>query len=464
MIIKTERFEKILNEKVGILSLNKKYPLKPVGSYPLKPLGSYINDIDYTEFVYFNQRMVELLQKIIKDVEKSPDFVFMYINCGRYPEFDLPWTFDNFGGCDFEYLKALQWYESFRDKGLVSKEDLDVIESKLLPDTIYLKDIIEIESLFDGFRKIVWTKEDILAGHKIIRGQRYDLLEQILIEGKVVCKYIYKYTDEKGKTGYVNVEVGLEEKGVKRRFKNPAFNYYLDEWYSILKSLRWNIKKEFFEEYLKKIREIEVYLSLRSQIELTKKIIKYKLLPPGDVKNMMEDSKKFLDSLGLDYKGKKGNEIEDLLTEKINTFSKNLVDEYRYKLKDEALQKFNIYLDRADASKKPVKMEDLFIKRGKGILCPFFDVDINEYIFLYNLAQRLLYSPNYFIDCIVETANKLNISVPVMIVEHLPQNQLYLQEDENFIYLYDGENKLSTNCKYRLDDLRSEILVGEKIE
>jgi hypothetical protein len=464
MIIKTERFNNMMLKDVQLLAINPSVPLTLIGSYPDKLYGSLINDVDFNDYVYYNQTLLNILIKNIQKTEQKGLFIFMYLNCGKYIEFSLPWNIDSVGGCDFDYLKVKDWFENFKTKNLVDIEKINFISKKLNSKNLLIKDILEIEEILDSSSKIVWLKEDIIRGYKTVRGITYNLLELLKEVDQTVCKYIYKYTTENAKNEFINIEIGLVNKSKKRKgFRRKISPYYLEDWYSVLKSYRRNLNDEDKKQYFTDLYEVEEKLALRSQLELTRKIIKHKLLPPNIVKEIMLDSKQIMDKLDVNYKGLKADEIEKNLTNEINDYAHNLITYYKNKIKDDLRPIYEMYWDRSLQARESVSIDEL-IKKRSNLLCPFYDIDFEEFQYLYTLANRLLYPPLRFIDCFIKAAKSLDMSIPDLIIQGINQNQMSIVSRDIYLYLYNRDQEIGEFSKGDKKRLIYLIITGEELE
>ena len=68
MLIKTKEFVKKLNSRLYQYSFNRKMPLSLKGSFHYT---HFISDIDFTAYVYFNEKFIEIL---IHKLERLKDF------------------------------------------------------------------------------------------------------------------------------------------------------------------------------------------------------------------------------------------------------------------------------------------------------------------------------------------------------------------------------------------------------
>lgn len=462
MIIKTERFNNMMLKDVQSLAINPSIPLTLIGSYPDKAYGTLINDVDFKDNVYYNQTLLNILIKNIQKAKEKGLFTFMYLNCGKYIEFSLPWNIDSVGGCDFDYLKVRDWFLNFQTKNLVDIEKIKFIYKKLSSRNLLIKDILEIEEILDSSSKIVWLEEDIIRGYKTVRGITYNLLDLLKEVDQTVCKYIYKYTTENDVNEFINIEIGLVNKNKKiKGFRRKISPYYLEDWYSVLKSYRRNLNDEAKKQYFEDLKEVEEKLALRSQLELTRKIIKYKLLPPDTVKGIMLDSKQMMDKLEVNYRGLKADEIEKNLTNEINDYARGLIDYYKEQIKDDLRPIYQMYWDRSIQARDSISIHDL-IKKRSILRCPFFDIDFEEFQYLYTLANRLLFPPIRFIDCFILTAKSLDISIPDLIIQGINQNQMSIISKDTHLYLYDRDQKIGKYAKGDKNRLIYLIITGEE--
>ena len=78
--------------------------------------AKYISDIDYSAYVYFNNKFIDIL---IHKISNLKNFQFISLNSGMDKRFDLPWTISSEWGCNFDLKKAIAWLNDFKHAKLV---------------------------------------------------------------------------------------------------------------------------------------------------------------------------------------------------------------------------------------------------------------------------------------------------------------------------------------------------------
>ena len=114
MIIKTKEFDEMLTKDILDITINKQRPYSIKGSYRIKEYGDIITDLDFTGFVFFNEKFIEILKNIINKNKNSNKFIFLHLDCGKYVDFDVPWKIDSKGGCNFDLDQLYSWFENFK--------------------------------------------------------------------------------------------------------------------------------------------------------------------------------------------------------------------------------------------------------------------------------------------------------------------------------------------------------------
>ena len=103
----------------------------------------------------------------------DPKFYFLYLGCGWYQGYQIPWTIDTNGGCDFDLNAADEWLENLRSNGLISDGLYGEINAILNADVIRIGDLIKIRGLIKEVAEIKWKKEWIEQGY--VRKMAFDM-------------------------------------------------------------------------------------------------------------------------------------------------------------------------------------------------------------------------------------------------------------------------------------------------
>jgi hypothetical protein len=452
MIKNTPEFKKELENNLSWITFSKNNPLILKGSYKTKPLGSFISDIDFTALVYFNDILVKKIVSIIENLPQSNKFTFIRLKSGFDKKFQTPWSIDKIGGCEYNQDDTDKWLKNLKEK--VDDKTYQEISNILNKDEIQIRDLIEVENILKPYSEIIWKKEDIKRGYIIKNEVKYDLLET-LKNNQAILKYLYKYPID-NKNYYVSIDVALVDK--KFPFKsNILYNYYTGNWYKILKSFKYYIKKDYFDQYLKDLNSIDLFTSLLANVRMLSKIVKYKLINQTDFIFISSLIKKQLALSGFDYK-QSLSDIENTLIKKINTTVYDWVQFYKEQLDKKYKKEFDFYFDRIDFASIPVSKNEIKKRTKSGLRCPFYIIDIDEFNLLYELSDRILYDFRKMINCFVDISNQNNLPIWRIVTKILKRNKLYLERKDNNIILKDNDKVLKNYPEDELKKLQNYIL------
>lgn len=445
MLLKTPTFDNIFKNDIKELAINSNYPFREMGSYKIKEFGEPITDIDLTAFVYFNSKLLTIISSIIRRVNKGSKFFFLHMNCGIRKEFELPWTIDNDGGCNFNLKQLYEWFEQFVNNKRVPPHILEYIGNKVIKNILILRDLIDIENIIKPFAEILWNIDDIQRGFKIIDGHKYNLLD-IMKSETPVLEYVYIYENN-----IIAVDVGLLDKRY-RNFPRRMYSYYMDDWYKIMKSYRWKLLDEFRQEYLNVMKHINLFILVKYKIDLYKRIKPYNdNLTNIAYKDMMEG----LEMLNMDF----NESIEEELYEHVNNYLSKYIEYFISRLKPEFRTPFYIYLKRGIEAQIPTSLDVIKERESYGIKCPFFSTDIDDFEKIVNLSIRVLIDTDEMIKCINYISNKLNISIKEVIYD-LGNNTLALYDyGDNIVVTQDGI-EIYTRPKKDLKLLQRLVIIG----
>ena len=443
MIIKDQLLDEQLYESFFQIKINNSQNIE--GSYKFKPYGSFVSDIDYTVYSNADTNLINSIKRIIKIKNK---FIFIHLSCGNYPEFVPPWKITN-TGCDFNYIEAVEWYQNIKIK--FEPETISFIENKLFRKTLTIRDIIEINLELEKYSDIKWTRTDILNGYKIDKYDtsiRYDLLNT-LRNYHPVLKFLFIYSN-RNDIDYIPVDIGILKPNEKRGIIQKCNPFYTENWYRIFKSLKWKIKSEFKSHYLIALLKIDYQNALLNRLKMLKRIISQQLINEDKI---------------LELQSKIGGEIanplseitehdltlESLIKQVEKNISLTLEEDAKYfidKLKKQSdIVLKHMYLDRAVVyASIPVSIKNLMKRSDKGIRCPFFDVDDEEYNFLYQFSVDLLLEPIKSINCFIQIANDADLLVKNIIDINI-ENNFFLKMVDDKVELY--KRNRGTNIKLR---------------
>lgn len=421
MLIKTREFDEAFKKDSKQIAINQR-PFREMGSYKVKKFGEPITDIDLTAIVHFDEKLLQIISRVIRRTTEGNKFLFIHMSCGTRIEFELPWTIDNNGGCQFNLEKAYSWYNSFSAQKLVPVQILEYIRKKLFRKYLSIRDLIDIEKVLHPYGEIIWLEQDIQKGSQTINGVVYNLLDIMKTETPVL-EYIYRYNNE-----IVAIDVGLLD-FKNRSSANWLYSYYTDDWYRILKTYRWKLKEKYKSEYFKVMAKITHLIIIKYQLELYKKLRKYhKALAD----NLLKDIQTNLRTAKLEYK--KGMDLR--IYKMINNYLSKYVNYFYERLDEKHKDELFIYNKRGFEGQIYSSTDLIKEREQRGATCPFFSTDINEYQQLVKLSSRIMIDVDTVVDCVVKTATNMNISIKNVISE-LGQNTLSLAEDGENIILYD---------------------------
>jgi hypothetical protein len=449
MLIKTENFVRKLNSKLYQYTFNKNRPLDLKGSFKIT---NYISDIDYTAYVYFNERFIDIL---IKKLRNLKDFKFIYLNAGTDKRFILPWKIYPEWGCNFDFKKTMIWFSKFRKDKLVPKNILKSMSNILGKKRLKLGDLIDIQEILNPYKTIKWSLDDIVKRKKIVGNHMYNLLDELKTEDGPVLNSLY--IDNKD---VVSVDLGL----VDRKYKQPRwtgmYKYYTQNWYKILKSYKFFIKPDYKNEYFKKLKNMEYINALLAQTNLVSDLYKYNntgvsISIRNNIANdlitrlkkcnietpeLLNNDNLNNDNLNNDNLNNDNlnNDnlytISEILTKKLNSMSKPYVDYFLDRLVNNGKIKTMQNLRLLKVTKFPIKSDVLISRRSQGIECPFLLSKFEEKIGY--ISDRILIKVEVLIKCLHKIEHKYNISyvdIFKKILDKAPVFRLFLQHDKKHI-------------------------------
>jgi len=454
MIIKSEEFDKQLNDNIFQITPNKDYPLQIKGSYKFKPFGSLITDIDFVCNVLFNEKLFKIaIPAMLSRINRYNNFLFIDISCGYYKDFKLPWKVMK-TGCEFDYDKTIKWYNNIKSKKIISESSTKYIDSIIYKDALTINDLYDIRNELEPYFDIKWTIQDIYNGFiidKYDKITRYDLLELVKTEQCVLKIVFIYYMDSYGNKDYVSIDLPLIDIHYTDKLERDIY-HYSENWYKVFKEYKWRVKEEYREEYTKSLLKIDYKNVLVNRIKLFKKCIKHNILSPNDLKyfenkllSEIIDKKSGLSKQELIDNGftdtfSKYNldGIKLILSKNINNELKDDIIYFIDKLidKEKIIEQMNIYRFLT-LGKIPVNIDILRKRREMGIKCPFYKLDDNEYEFLYLKAIDLLINPIKFVDCFTDICNEYEILVRDIV--NLSRNDIVLKlnnENTEIIDIY----------------------------
>jgi hypothetical protein len=434
MLIKTRDFVKKLNSHLYQYSFNKKMPLVLKGSFHNT---HFISDIDFTSYVYFNEKFIEIL---IRKIENLRDFKFIYLNAGIDVDFKTPWVIYPEWGCDFDILRIQEWLHNFKIKKLIPSDSYDEIYEILTKKKLTLGDLIDVQDILDNYNTIKWFLKDIKKGVKIIRGHTYILLEELKRDSGPVLNSLYIHGDD-----IVSVDVGLVDKRYKHQIWSRMYKYYTSNWYRILKSYKKTISKDYDVEYKKVLSTLEYDNALIAQSNLLNSLMKYKVVSQDRINYVAQDLQTRLENHNIKDKNLKN--VVLILQKKLDKKAKPYVDYFLDKLTHYGKIQTYMRLRLTEIANIPTSTKTLKKRRKEGIECPFFASDIDQYI--NNISTRLLLNQKKLLKCLKEEKpdNKELYQFVKETFNNSPMSRLFLQSDKSKNLLYIRGSFINSDTK-----------------
>jgi hypothetical protein len=453
MLIKTEEFDRIFNQHLYQISIVK-YPVPFIkGSYKIKPYGSVVTDIDLDQKIHVSEGV---LKRLVQIINSQSNFVFVKLDCGIYEEFIPPWTIGDEGGCKYNPKTAKKWFEELGRHKILDDSTYERIREKLFAEEMTLKNLLQIKEIYRLYSQIVWGRDDIQRGHKIVRGRTYSLLDLMRKGHATVAKYIYKYNAIKP-TEFCYIDFGLID---PRHIKYPIIlhDYYKDNKYKLFKSYKWYLQDEYRPEFTDVIKSIENISGLLNRIKLYKTVSSMNLLTPEDRAYLLQDCVKQSKLLGLSYTPESSNEIEKKLNEDIAKISSKQMKNFRKKLLPRYEPMLISYEMKAEIAKNPVSQKVLQERFDKGFECPFFTIINADFNYLYKLSQRIKLDPMMILDCMKRVAEQYDIDMTLLINGVFIKNNFSISMEGEKAIVKDGAKVVKTFSS--LGKAQKYILVG----
>jgi hypothetical protein len=452
MLIKTEVFDRVLNSELYQITINKNQPLIKRGSYKIKPIGSVITDIDLAQFVYANPGLIARLNQILDSLPRKGTFIFTRLHCGMYSDFTPPWSVDGKGSCVYDPKQAQEWYRQLRGKNVMDEKSYKSIENKLFSSDMTIKDLLEIKQIIRPFSEILWDREDIRKGYKVFLGQKYNLIDLMQKGHVTVLRYLYKYGHE-----YVSIDFGLVD---KKYIKEPSIlhEYYRGNIYKIFKSYKWYLQKEYFDQYLNVMKDLENFTGLLNRVKLISTVVRYKILPEREINYLIDDAAKQAKILGMKYSLEITSQTEKALNARIQEIVQSNRKYFRERIQDRFKKEVMSYELRSAEAIIPVSQKLIATRVKQGMSCPFFQVDLSDFQYLVKLSERTLINPVNMLNCVSMAAKTFDIDVSLLIKTVFDQNEFYLKEVGDEILLEEKGKVIEKVPKNKIKKLQLKIL------
>jgi hypothetical protein len=415
MLRKTNDFVNKLENNLSEISLKGEQALKLLGSFKKVV---YISDIDFTQFSTINSNLIGKIRDMLHNLRSSKNFKFIYLNAGKNVDINPPWKISSVEGCDFNLETSIYWINKLKENNLVNYETFNNILNIFNKDSLQIVDLLNINEILNDIGTIRWFYNDIIKGYIIIGGRRYDLLTELKNEHAPVLQYIYKYEDE-----FVDIDVGIVDRKVKREIEGRLNPYYNKNWYKILKGFKKGISKQFEDEYWNAILNLGRDNAILARITLLIRSKNYNILSQNNLTRLYNKLKNVV----------KSNESLDSLKNKyinkLNEASEPLVVYFLDKLRDERyiLRKSKLRLLMLSDIK--TSKEEILKRTKQGIKCPFFTKE-REYIT--SLAQKVLIDKDVFFNCFYSLLDKgIDLDFALFFFTDIPANRLHLEMTRN---------------------------------
>lgn len=460
MLIKTKNFIQKLNSRLYQYTFNKQNPLVLKGSFKS---AKYISDIDYTSYVYFNDKFLQILRN---KLQRLKNFRFLYINAGMNENLTVPWVIDPVDGCDFSMKDTKKWLR--RIKEIIPRKEYKSICKILKKDSLSIGDLIDVQEILSPLNTIRWNLDDVMKGTKVIDGKTYHLLEELKNdqEGPVINSI---YIDG---LKIVSFDIGIVDIRYRQPIWDRMYKYYTRDWYKILKSYKKLISKDCEQEYQDVMKTMEYINALKAQIHLVRNLIRYKPVSDDQIVYVTNQIHKDLQTVGIFYNNL--IDVENTITIQLNTMAYPYVDYFLDKLTNFGKIKVMRLLRLVEMTKDPVPRGILMSRRRGGSKCPFLDTSVDN--FITEVSKKLLYPREIIEKCIKEVSrdNKIDIrEIPQLFQKH-PIHRLFLQKYKNTIkvrgiFNIKDHNFLRTMKKHNgyyvieqkdLENIRIYMLVG----
>jgi hypothetical protein len=440
MLIKTEEFLKSFNTNINQIQISKHSPVYLKGSYKIKKIGSIITDIDLGEKI---RPSPNVLKRIIQIINTSKNFIFVKMECGTYNEFITPWTIGSEGGCEYNPEKARTWV--YKISNIIDSETKDIITNLLFGEFISLKNLLKIKDLLLPYSEIVWNKQDIQNGFKIVRGIKYNLLE-LMLNYNTVIEYIYRYKVGTH-TEFCHVDFGCDS--VITKPPEILYQYYKDNKYKIFKSYKWYLKDEYRDKFTDVINSIESISGLLNRIELFNNVMRFKLLTINDRKYLLNDCIQQSKLHGFEFTKNNIDDILKKLSQKIENIVVTQIPIFRKKLKERFEPMLIYYEMNSNIAEKAISQQELQKNIKYGFKCPFFTIMKEDFSFIYNISKRTGLDSQLIIHCLKNVSKTFDIPITLVVNTIFSKNNWTIQKDKEKFNVMDGVKILKRFSKLK---------------
>lgn len=406
--------------------------------------GAKVTDIDVMQIVKADG---DIHRKIMGMLSNMGKFTFINLFCGMYKEFSLPWEIDHRGSCIFSLEKARDWIGMMGEKNLLPEEVQSGLYSLFHGETLSLVDLLEVKEVIRPYSEIIWSKDDIKAGGKIVRGIKYTIQGEIQTGALCIAKFLYKHGSD-----YAGIDFSLND---FRYLKDMSglFNYYRDNSYKIFKSLKKLIPKGdrthlslYYRGYLNNLNS---YSSRISRISLVKTLEEAK--NPEEFGNITETMKSEL-LLGSGFDNLK--DLEKSLKKDLFEQSVIYINKIFPLLSVYGQEEITFFRERAKQAFKSVLLSDL---EQSEEACPFFPMSYPLLKYLIKLSERLGIEVNTMISCVSQVFKHTVVSLD-RFLDIFPNNNLYVIITEKKVFLMERGKEVDSGDVSRLKEFQRRVI------
>lgn len=422
--------------------------VKFVGSYFSKDYGKLVTDIDTQCIIRSVQddSFYIRLSQILQNLDRT-NFKFGRFYCGYIKGLQPPWNIGDFGECQFNCEKVDKWLNEIKLSHPLIYEKCKQITG----DTISMADLVQVDTAIDPFISVTWTREDVIRGHKILDGVKYNLKEcMITYDRQRVFKYIYKYKDS-----YCLVDVTLlaKDMSIPKSSKNMLV-YYTNNIQKKFKVLKKILNPGIDSQYFRDIAESIGHLTpLASAVEMIDKCKKYSIMSPKDIANMERHAQEYSEKYKIHTI--EHSKLQNMINDKL----KPLYSKYRAHVMPEKMKELYVYDIRCLQIHDKISKAVINLRNKLGFDCSLFPINVKHIEYLYDKAINSLLDPYQMYMCIKQTCETANNYMPT-IIENIFTKENYEIKIKNqglFVLLRDKtEIKESKDLK----KLQKIVLVG----
>ena len=462
MVKKSKSFLKNLKNDLRILKIDKNIP-KLKGSFLRMPNNNFVTDIDCKVQVKFNENLSNSLLTMLKKVKNSKSFTFFFLKCGWKTDLTLPWQINQSGSCEFDIFKVYEWYETIKQKKLVSKEILEKINKILISSKhLVIADLIKVHEILKPIASLKWTTNDISKG--ILDEQT---LEEVLQKNSFgLMEFLYSPGEEQ----FVSLSVSLNDQEFPEHFKRKRFfPFYTKNYYKIIKSFRRKLfvnKSYIFNRTMAKINLLSSYLY---QVKLLLNLINFKPKMKNEIEAIWRVIKRH-------FKGRKRS-IKTLKVLASNLqigLNKKALKAFPQKIWRRYVNgwhnrfKIEIELERMRQSNNSVSKKELKKRALQGVSCPFFEITIESLNKIVDFSLRVRLSVEKLVICFTKVSNQLRKNINSIILENIKNNNLSIFFSKNNKISLVRSNKTESvmiksyfNSPEKLKELQKFIFLSE---